>query len=184
MRHIFGQIERHTVFGDLRSGQRVALALALVGTIAALVSGQSILHLAAAGACATGGAWVAFGRVRGLAPADWVGTLSGHGAQAVSGRLGYESPAPGAGIVLPKARGGRMVVPEALPPELGDIAILEAPAPAGGVLGVVKDRRADTYTGAVLARAPAFGLIGVRRPGAACSRITRMCWGCSPARTG
>jgi hypothetical protein len=29
-----------------------------------------------------------------------------------------------------------MVVPEALPPELGDIVILEAPAPAGGVLGV------------------------------------------------
>lgn len=160
MRHVFGQIERHTVFGDLRAGQRVALGVALVGTIAALVSGQSVLHLALAGGCATGGAWVAFGRVRGLAPADWVGTLSGHGAQAVTRGLGYKSPAPSAGIVLPKARGGRMVVPEALPPELGDIAILEAPAPSGGVLGVVKDRRADTYTGAVLARAPAFGLIG------------------------
>jgi hypothetical protein len=157
VRHIFDQIERHTVFGDLRQGQRVALGVALVGTIAALVSGQSILHLALAGACATGGAWVAFGRVRGLAPADWAGTLSGYGAQAVLGRLGYESPAPGAGIVLPKERGGRMVVAEALPPELGDVVILEAPAPAGGV---VKDRRADTYTGAVLARAPAFGLIG------------------------
>ena len=87
VRHIFGQIERHTVFGDLRAGQRVALALALVGTIAALVSGQSMLHLALAGACATGGAWVAFGRVRGLAPADWVGTLSGHGAHAVDARV-------------------------------------------------------------------------------------------------
>jgi hypothetical protein len=160
VRHIFGQIERHTVFGDLRAGQRVALALALVGTIAALVSGQSILHLALAGLCATGGAWVAFGRLRGLAPADWVSTLSGHGAQAATRGLGYESPAPGAGVVLPKARDARMVVPEALPPELGDLAILEAPAPAGGVLGVVKDRRADTYTGAVLARAPAFGPIG------------------------
>jgi hypothetical protein len=155
VRHIFGQIERHTVFGDLRAGQRAALALALIGTIAALVSGQSILHLALAGACATGGAWVAFGRLRGLAPADWVGTLSGHGTQAVTRGLRYESPAPSAGIVLPKARDGRMVLPEALPPELGDVAILEAPAPAGGMLGVVKDRRADTYTGAVLARASA-----------------------------
>ena len=62
MRHVFGQIERHTVFGDLRAGQRVALGLALVGTIAALVSGQSLLHLALAGGCATGGAWVAFGQ--------------------------------------------------------------------------------------------------------------------------
>ena len=67
MRHIFGQIERHSVFGDLRPGQRVALAVALVGTIAALVSGQSILHLALAGACATGG------RVGGVRPAARAG---------------------------------------------------------------------------------------------------------------
>jgi hypothetical protein len=160
VRHIFGQIERHSVFGDLRAGQRVALALALVGTVAGLVSGQSVLHLLIAGACAGAGAWLAFGRIHGLAPADWVSTLGGHGAHALTRRLRYESPAPGAGIVLPRARDGRMVVPEALPRELGDLEILEAPAPAGGVLGVVKDRRSDTYTGAVLARAPAFGLIG------------------------
>jgi hypothetical protein len=53
-----------------------------------------------------------------------------------------------------------MVFPEALPPELGDLEIVGAPTPAGGVFGVVKDRRADTYTAALLARAPAFGLIG------------------------
>ena len=64
MRHIFGQIERHTVFGDLGTGQGVALAIALVATVVALVSGQSVVHLLLAGGCAAAGAWVAFGRVR------------------------------------------------------------------------------------------------------------------------
>jgi hypothetical protein len=160
MRHVFGQIERHTVFGDLRTGQVVFLALALGGTVLALITGQGIPHLLAAGAFAAAGAWVAFGRIRGLAPAEWANVLSGHGAQALSGRLRYESPAPGAGIVLPRRRGGRMVVPEALPPELGNLEMLEAPVPSGGVIGVIKDHRADTYTGAALARAPAFGLVG------------------------
>ena len=75
--------------------------------------------------------------------------------------LRYESPAPGVGIVLPgrarRADGGA----GGLPPELGDLADLEAPAPGReGCLVWCRDRRADTYTGAVLARAPAFGLIG------------------------
>ena len=184
VRHIFGQIERHTVFGDLRAGQRVALAVALVGTIAALVSGQSILHLALAGGCATGGAWVAFGRVRGLAPADWVGTLSGHGAQAVTRGLGYESPAPGAGIVLPRrtgradggaggaaARARRHRDPGGARPVRRSAGRGEGSAGGhvhGGGVGQGAGVRADRR----------------RRPGAVAVAITRTCWGCSPGRTG
>ena len=87
MRHIFGQIERHSVFGDLRPGQRAALAVALVGTITALVSGQSLLHLALAGACAAGGC---VGRVRPGARAG-AGGLGGHPVRAR--RAGRHAPA-------------------------------------------------------------------------------------------
>lgn len=159
VRYIFGPIERRGVFGALRAGQSLVLALALLGAVLILTVGHSTAYVAAMLALVATALWLAFARVRGRTPEEWAPVLSSFAARRLTGGLSYRSRAPRAGVILPGEGGQEAQHCEALPAAVGDVEIVAVALPGAGEIGVAKDRRANTYTAALAARVRAFGLL-------------------------
>src|SRR3954452_14007023 len=144
-RYRFGPLERRGLIGSLRPVQVLVIAASLTlgvilmraltggtGVVAALV-----LALLAVSFC--------FWPIEGRSIEEWLPVVSRHTFRRLRGRNVQLSPAPQAG-----ARPGADGRPEAiaaLPEAARDLELLAAPL-HGETVGVIKDRRAHTSTGA------------------------------------
>jgi hypothetical protein len=154
-RYRFGPLEERHLVGPLRAGQVAVIAAAALVGLGALYGLRSvpglILALAALGAGAAAVCVPLEGRTaEEWAPVLWRWALRRRGAEA-----GYRSAAPAAGTRL--GPGGEAVHEASLPPALAGLELLAAPYGTDRV-GVVRDRRAGTFTAALAARAGAFAL--------------------------
>ena len=156
-RYRFGPLERRGVVGGLRPGQVGIVATALAGTVLLLnVSSAPPVALLAI-ALALAGTGVAFYPFAGRTLEQWVPVASAWGLRRFRGAGRYRSAAPRAGV---RGREGSVLLePTAdLPDALHGVEILSAPL-AGDEVGVVKDRRANTYTAVLAVRVGSFGLL-------------------------
>jgi hypothetical protein len=153
-RYRFGQLERRGVLIGLRPAQIVVLGIiGLVGLMAvrSLSPGAGMLALVAIVAI---GAAASFIPVSGRTIDEWLPVLGTWTLRTVLRRHRFISPQPLAG------RTSLQEPDPSLPPTLGGVAILSHPIPGSGSrLGVVKDRRAGTYTGILAVRGRSFALL-------------------------
>lgn len=156
-RYRFGPLERRGVVGGLRGGQVAVVASALAGTVLLLnVSSAAPVALAAV-LLAVAGAGIAFYPFAGRTLEQWVPVATSWGARRFRGLDRFRSAAPTAGA---RGRKGSDEVdtPIDLPAELDGVEVLSAPL-AGDEVGVIKDRRANTYTAVLAVRVGSFGLL-------------------------
>ena len=117
-------------------------------------------------AIATAALLLVFFKVRGRTLEAWTPVIARYLARRLTGRLRYRSAAPTAGLLL--RPNGSVEVAVSLPEELGDVELVAAPVdPAGtAAIGVVKDRRGQTFTATLGVRVRNFALLVRRRAGA------------------
>lgn len=154
-RYRFGPIERRGIVGGLRASQVAIVATALTGTVV-------LLHLSpgaptAMGAMAIGllGAAFAFYPFGGRTLEQWFPVVSAWTLRRAQGRQRYRSSSPTAGV---RATDAELEPPTTLPPALAGIEILSAPL-GGDEVGVIKDRRTNSYTAVLAVRVGSFGLL-------------------------
>src|SRR5215208_1215890 len=155
-RYRFGPLERRGLIGSLRPAQVLVIAASLtLGVILmrALTGGTGIvaalvLALLAVAFC--------FWPIEGRSIEEWLPVVSRHTFRRLRGRRVELSPAPQAGA-RPTAD-GRPEGIAALPEAACDVELLAAPL-HGDSVGVIKDRRAHTYTAALAVTVTSFGLL-------------------------
>ena len=158
-RYTFGPLEQRGLVGSLRATQTAILGVALLVIVFVLAARRDAGGILIAVAIGTAALLVVFFRVRGRTLEAWVPVIARFLARGLAGRLEYRSAAPVAGLLL--RPDGAVEVAVSLPEELGDVELVAAPVdPAGSaVIGVVKDRRAQTYTATLGVRVRNFALL-------------------------
>jgi hypothetical protein len=156
-RYRFGPLERRGVVAGLRAGQVGVVAVALAGTVVLLNLSSAAPAALAAILLALGGAAIAFYPVAGRTLEQWIPVGSAWAMRRTRRGDRYRSSAPTRGA---RGRPGdsSLEPPMDLPRELAGVEILSAPL-AGEEVGVVKDGRANTYTGVLAVRVGSFGLL-------------------------
>jgi hypothetical protein len=152
-RYRFGPLEQRGVVGPLRVGQVALLAVAGGVALGALYLFRSVVGLALGLAVFAGAATLVLAPIEGRTAEEWLPVAVRWLLRRR--RPGYRSTAPSAGLRHPGD--GEPVEVPALPPALGALDMLEVPYGRREV-GVLRDRRAGTYTVAIAVRAGAFGL--------------------------
>ncbi len=154
-RYRFGPLEQRGVVGPLRPGQLVILAVAgaiglgslyVLRNFAGLVLGLLILGA---------GAGIVLAPLEGRSVGEWAPVVVRWLLRSREQKRGFRSTAPTAGAQV--GGDGRVRHSPSLPPELGELDMLEVPYGRDQV-GVIRDRRAGTFTAAIAVRAGAFGL--------------------------
>lgn len=158
-RYRFGPLERRGLVGGLRTGQVVVIAVTLAAVIlllqlsssGAMVFAVLLLGVAAAGVC--------FAPIVGRSAEEWTPIVLAWTARHVRAGHRWRSPAPTAGRhVIDYSTHEPEASPALLPPEVADLRLLAAPL-RGEDVGVMKDRRANTYTAVLAVRVRSFGLL-------------------------
>src|SRR5262249_21724331 len=143
----FGPLERRGLIGSLRPGQVLAIAGSLVLSVLLLRSLPGAPGLFAALGLALAAAAFCFWPIAGRSSEEWLPIAGRYGRQRATGKHRYRSAAPGVGVRIDSDGRPKPVV--ALPEPAEGLELLAAPF-RGEAIGVVKDRRARSYT-AVLA---------------------------------
>jgi Putative type VII ESX secretion system translocon, EccE len=157
-RYRFGPREQRGVFGALRPGQVVLLAVGLLSALV-LLQLRSMIALPLVFFVGSVVLATAFWPIAGRTPEQWAPILARTGLARVRGRRGYRASAPVLGLV--DALGHDAPMPDApldAPAEIGNVEMLAAPF-HGEDVGVLKDRAANTYTAVVAVRVSSFGLL-------------------------
>ena len=155
-RYRFGPLERRGVVGGLRGGQVVALAGMIVSVVVLLQLSSSPLMILVAMLLALVACAAAFSPIAGRTAEQWAPIVLFWGARRARGATQFRSTAPIVG-----AQGAPDGEPELavdLPREVADLDILAAPL-HGEEVGVIRDRRANTYTAVLAVRVRSFGLL-------------------------
>ena len=147
-RYRFGPFERTGLIGSLRPTQVIIIAVSLTAGVILMRTLSSGAGVVSALALALLAAGLCFWPINGRSVEEWLPIVTKHAWRHVRGRHVQLSPAPQAGARL--APDGRPEPVAALPEGARDLELLAAPF-NGNTVGVIKDRRAHTYT-AVLAR--------------------------------
>jgi hypothetical protein len=158
-RFTFGPLEQRGLVGSLRAAQTAILGAALVVVVVVLAARRDAGGMLVAVAIATAALLIVFFKVRGRTLESWTPVIARYLARSVTRRLRYRSAAPTAGLLL--RRNGVVDAAVSLPEELGDVELVVAPVdPAGtAVIGVVKDRRGQTFTATLGVRVRNFALL-------------------------
>jgi hypothetical protein len=159
-RYRFGPLEQRGLVGSLRPMQTAVLAAALLVIVLILVAaGRRPVGMLLAFGIGAGALVMTFWQVRGRTLEAWVPVVARFVARRLAGRLDYRSAAPSAGLVL--SRNGEVVPAVSLPEELADVELLAAQVDESGptVVGVIKDRRAHTFTATLGVRVRNFALL-------------------------
>lgn len=152
-RYLFGPLERRALLMGLRGEQVAVLAITLLLVLAAMGTVPAPANIAVAFSLVTAAAAVCFVPVGGRTAEQWAPVALRWTWQHVTRRHRFRTDAPGRGHTSDGA------VPCALPDSLGSLSILSAPLAAGGEIGVIHDRRADTYTAVMAVQGSAFALL-------------------------
>src|SRR5438067_812615 len=155
-RYRFGPLERRGLIGSLRPVQVFVVAASLAGAVVLMrsLSGGSgvfsgfLLVLVAAGFC--------FWPIAGRSAEEWLPIATRHGRRRATGRNRYRSSSPQSGARV--GDGGRPEPVVALPEPAAGLELLAAPL-RGETVGVIKDRRARSYTAVLAVRVTSFGLL-------------------------
>ncbi|MGH3038333.1 MAG: SCO6880 family protein [Gaiellaceae bacterium] len=184
-RYRFGPLERRGLIGSLRPTQALVIG-------ASLTTGVILMRLLDGGGGVVAALSVVlvallfcFWPIAGRSADEWVPIAARFAARRASRRHHWLSSAPKAGVSLgPDARPEPVA---SLPPPAEGIEVLAAPF-RGETVGVIKDRRARTYTAVLAVRVASFGLLdrteqearqaswggvlaGLARTGSAVSRV-------------
>src|SRR5215213_8030519 len=155
-RYRFGPLERRGLIGSLRPAQVLVIAASLtVGVILmrALTAGTGVVAALVLAVLAVA---FCFWPIGGRSIEEWLPVVSRHAFRRLRGRNVQLSPAPQAGAK--PAADGRPEAIAALPEAARDLELLAAPL-HGDTVGVIKDRRAHTYTAALAVTVTSFGLL-------------------------
>lgn len=157
-RYRFGPLEQRGIVGGLRSGQAAVVAAALVGVVVLLQLSSSPLVVLGAFGLAASGMAVAFYPIYGRTPEQWAPVVWAWTVSRGRGRTRYRSAAPTTGASGDPLGDGEVDLPVSLPAEVGALDLLAAPL-RGEPVGVIKDRKANTYTAVLAVRVRSFGLL-------------------------
>jgi hypothetical protein len=153
-RYMFGPLERPGVLLGLRGSQVAILALSLTLAIGVMNWVDPPGNVGIAAAIALAAAVTCFVPVAGRTVEEWTPVALRYAWQRGRGRHRWGSATPGLG----HDSAGEATAD--LPECLAGLQILAAPVPAGGEIGVLWDRRADTYTALLALSGGAFTLLG------------------------
>ncbi len=154
-RYRFGPLERRTVAGPLRAGQALVAGAAGVGALLCAYGVGGGAGVALALAILLAGAASLLLPFGGRSAQEWAPVAAGWASRRGRGLHRYRSAAPSAGTRVDPE--GQLRYELSLPAELSELEMLTVPYRQGEV-GVLRDRRADTYTAAMALRGGAFGL--------------------------
>jgi len=154
-RYRFGPLERRGLIGSLRPAQVVVIGASLAGAVVLMrslaggagVFGGFVLVLAAGVFC--------FWPVAGRSAEEWLPIAGRHAKRRMTGANLYRSISPQLGV---RAHDGRPEPVVALPEPATGLELLAAPM-RGEAVGVVKDRRARSYTAVLAVKVTSFGLL-------------------------
>jgi len=154
-RYRFGPLEQRALVGPLRAGQVVVLALGAVIALGSLYGLRSFLGLAIGVGALCAAAAAILVPLEGRTAEEWAPVAIAWALRRRRARAGYRSASVGAGTRL--NADGAPVHELSLPPALADLELLSVPY-GRETVGVMRDRRAGTYTAVLAVRAGAFGL--------------------------
>lgn len=155
-RYRFGPLEHRGLIGGLRGGQVGVLGGAIVAIIVLLQFSSSPLMIFVAMLLALAAGAAGFSPIAGRTAEQWTPIVLFWGASKAQGRTRFRSTAPATGATGPPD--GPPESSAALPAEVSDIDILAAPLRDEEV-GIIRDRRANTYTAVLAVRVRSFGLL-------------------------
>lgn len=144
----------------LRNGQVLVLAIGMVAALACLYTGPAGMGAALTFGVVLATATLTFLPFRGRTLEEWAPVAVAYTARRLGGRLAYRSTAGTAGVTVRIGSASGAERDAALPPELVDLEMLALPVGSSDI-GVIRDRRRDTYTAVLAARVAAFGLLDV-----------------------
>lgn len=153
-RYRFGPLERRGVLAGLRAAQLGIVCLAALAAVAALRVLSPGPGAGAAFTIATAGIFLGFVPIAGRSADEWLPIFLSWSVASLTGGRRFVSRTPGAG-----SSAGLSSQPH-LPASLKDLVILEHPVPgSSAAIGIVKDRRAGTYTGILAVQGKSFALL-------------------------
>jgi hypothetical protein len=155
-RYRFGPLERRGLIGSLRASQVFVIAVGLVLGVILMRTLTAGLGIASALGLALAAVVICFWPVSGRSIEEWMPIVGRHALRRVRGQHVYLSAAPQAGAREHSEGFAEAAV--GLPPAAGDLELLAAPF-QGEKIGVIKDRRAHTYTAALAVKVTSFGLL-------------------------
>ncbi len=154
-RYRFGPLERRGLVGSLRPVQVFVIASSLVGGVILMrtLPGYGVIFsltlvLAALAFCF----WPIAGRTAG----EWLPVWGGFATRRTRGRHRHLSASPQAGVSVDGD--GHVEAVVTLPAPVAGLELLAAPL-RGDAVGVVKNRRARTYTAVLAVKVTSFGLL-------------------------
>jgi hypothetical protein len=155
-RYRFGPLERRGLIGSLRPGQVVAIGTSLAGAVVLMRSIAGGAAVVAALVLILTAAVFCFWPFAGRSIEEWLPVAGRYGTRRATGGHRFRSSSPTAGTRV--ARSGRPEPVVSLPDPVQGLELLAAPF-RGESVGVVKDRRARSYTAALAVKVTAFGLL-------------------------
>jgi hypothetical protein len=154
-RYRFGPLERRGLVGSLRPAQVFVIAGSLGGGVI-LMRALPGVGFALALALVLAALSFCFWPIAGRAAEEWLPVAGRFALRRAHGRHRHHSAAPQTGV---RAAGdGRVEAVVSLPAAAGGLELLAAPL-NGDEVGVVKDRRARTYTAVLAVKVTSFGLL-------------------------
>jgi hypothetical protein len=151
------QAEGKALLG-LRNGQVLVLAAGMVGGLICLYSGSAGAGAGLTMAVVLATIVVGFVPIRGRTAEQWGPIAVRYTLRQLTGRRWYRSAAPTSGVRARVPSDGRCEAETELPPDLADLEMLAVPV-GESEIGVIRDRRRDTFTAVLSARVAAFGLL-------------------------
>jgi hypothetical protein len=155
-RYRFGPLERRGLIGSLRPAQLFIIAGALIGAVLLmrfLPAGAGIFS--ALGLALTAAA-ICFWPIAGRSVEEWLPVAARQGVRRLRGTHRHRSGVPEAGVSTDES--GRPVPVVSLSGAARGLELLAAPL-SGESVGVIKDRRARSFTAALAVRVTSFGLL-------------------------
>ena len=155
-RYRFGPLERRGLIGSLRPAQVILIAASLTGAVILMRALSSGIGVVSALALALLTIAFCFWPISGRSAEAWLPIVGRHAIGRALGREVRRSPAPQVGTR--PATDGRPEPVAALHEVGRDLELLAAPF-HGEMVGVLKDRRAHSYTAVLAVRVTSFGLL-------------------------
>lgn len=153
-RYRFGPLERRGLLAGLRGSQLAILFVTGIAAVVALRSSPSVVGVAIATLIACLGAALGFVPVAGRTFDEWSPVIASWLVRSASGARRFVSRASTTGNTV--ALDGQ----PSFPRQLKDAEVLSHSVPGGaGSIGIVKDRRAGTYTGILAVQGKSFALL-------------------------
>ena len=151
--YLFGPLQHRALLMGLRGAQVAVIAAVVVVVLVALWTVPAPGNVVVAVAAVATAAVVCFVPVGGRTVEQWTPVALRWAWRRTTGGHRFRS------TVATRGHASDGSLRADLPRTLAGLSLLSAPLPAGGELGVIRDRRADTYTAVIAVQGSAFALL-------------------------